>query len=156
MTDQSLEKHVYCTEQISLAHCTIHSSLQIIKFIFKNREYSEIYYYNNDVKELLVEVQLDCTVLVCSFDKNNICTSSILFFDNPADLLVYTQCCSQLLNYDHILSGWIMKDCYITKTGRQGAPGLSVKPAKPEFTTEIHNLPKTDITNNSAIQASEN
>lgn len=49
-----------------------------------------------------------------------------------------------------------MKDCYITKTGRQGAPGLSVKPAKPEFTTEIHNLPKTDITNNSAIQASEN
>lgn len=135
MIDQNLEKCIYCAEQISLAYCTVYSSLETVKFIFRNREYSEIYYSNNEVKEMLVEVQLNYASLFCLFDKNNICTSSVLYPDDEADLPAYIKSCSQLLNYDQLLAGWIMKDCYISKTNEGRIAGLAVQPVKPKPTT---------------------
>lgn len=72
-------------------------------------------YIEGNANERVIEVRFDsqeATVSI-SFDKEDICNASFLFFDNEADEDSFIACLIEDNDYDFKRSCWIADNCYL-------------------------------------------
>ncbi|WP_417008976.1 hypothetical protein [Bacteroides congonensis] len=60
-----------------------------------------------------IEIVVDDATLVCVFD-NDICKQSILYLNDPLNIVYYINYCNDSFEYDKKLDKWLMSDSYLT------------------------------------------
>lgn len=100
---------------------TLGLSYNTLKEKYKDYPICLMEYMENSIHENLIEVRFDnhLATFSLSFDKENICNGSFLFFDDIKDEDSFIEYLNEDTEYDFKRSCWTMIDCY-----------LKVKPSK--------------------------
>lgn len=72
-------------------------------------------YIDNNEKDNIIEVRFDDAeiTLSCSFNKENFCDASFLFFDDTNKIEHVVSYLNNRFRYDYIKSRWILPKCYL-------------------------------------------
>lgn len=99
-------------------------SYQELKDKYKDYPICLMEYIEKEIKEQVIEVRFDNekATFSLSFDKENICNGTYLFFDNLTDEDSFIEYLNVDTEYDFKRSSWIMPHCY-----------LKLKPSKYEI-----------------------
>lgn len=103
-------KSVDCAGSISLACSILKLSLQEAKALLQYRIFSEISYYDNGIRDICLNIELDSAYLTCVFDKEMICGGVIIHLEKWSDILDYINYCKKRYIYNYISRSWFIED----------------------------------------------
>ena len=87
-------------------------------------------YIEKEEQDNIIEIRFDDakTTLSCSFNEENQCDASFLFFDDTNSIEHIISFMNSYYSYDFIRSRWILPECY-----------LAIKPTKTDIHIMIYN-----------------
>lgn len=90
-------------------------SYQELKDKYKDYPICLMEYIEKEIYERVIDVRIDTekATFSLSFDKENICNGTYLFFDNLTDEDSFIEYLNVDTEYDFKRSSWIMPDCYL-------------------------------------------
>ncbi|WP_165041332.1 hypothetical protein [Dysgonomonas sp. ZJ709] len=112
-------------EKISIEYCAILINCSSLVLKLSHDEIKESYsdnpmyvaeYIENGVKENMIDLLFEDqkATLSCTFDKNNSCNASHIFFDDLDELNNYISYLNKTYAYDYIRSYWILPNSFIS------------------------------------------
>jgi len=90
-------------------------SYQSLKDKYKDYPVCLMEYIEKEIYERVIEVRFDSQLATfsLSFNKENICNATFLFFDNVENEDLFIEYLNKDTEYDFKRSSWIMIDCYL-------------------------------------------
>ncbi len=100
---------------IEEASNTLGLSYQQLKDKYKDYPICLMEYIEGIIYERVIEVRFDKeeATMSISFDKEDICDASFLFYDNLKDEDSFIEYLNKDTDYDFKRSSWVMADCYL-------------------------------------------
>lgn len=94
---------------------TLGMSYQELKEKYKDYPVWLMEYINGNIYERVMEICFDKedASISISFNTNNFCNVSILYFDNLNDEDLFIEYLNKVTQYDFKRSRWIIADCYL-------------------------------------------
>ncbi|MDL1913425.1 MAG: hypothetical protein FDW93_02720 [Bergeyella sp.] len=94
---------------------TLGLSYQELKDKYKGHPVCLMEYVESNTCERVIEVRFDNqeATITITFDKENSCDASFLFYDNLIDEDSFIEHLNENTDYDFKRSSWIMEDCYL-------------------------------------------
>lgn len=116
MTTQQTSSNEYCAILINCSSLVLRLSHDEIKESYSDNPMYVAEYIENGVKENIIDLLFEDqkATLSCTFDKNNTCNTSYIFFDNLDELNNYISYLNKTYAYDYIRSCWTLPNSFIS------------------------------------------
>ena len=115
MTIKQTSSIEYCAILINCSSLVLRLSHDQIKESYSDNPMYVAEYIENEVKENIIELLFDDqkATLSCTFDENDTCNASYIFFDNLDELSNYISYLNKTYTYDYIRSCWTLPNSFI-------------------------------------------
>ncbi len=116
MTIKQTSSTEYCAILINCAHLVLKLSHDEIKESYSDNPMYVVEYIENEVKENIIDLLFEDqkATLSCTFDENNSCNASHIFFDHLDELSNYISYLNKTYAYDYIRSYWTLPNSFIS------------------------------------------
>lgn len=116
MAIQQTSSTEYCARLINCCSLILRLSHDEIKENYSDNPMYVAEYIENGIKENLIELLFDDekATLSCTFDENNSCNASHIFFDNLNELKNYISYLNKTYDYDYIQNRWVLPNSFIS------------------------------------------
>lgn len=120
------EKETMYFRLTNLGSILIGLSLKDIKNKFPDNPICFIEYYEKIELGNIVEIRFDeeKVTLTCTLNKEKICNSTYLFFDEHCDVLDYMEYIKNTFSYDYLGCRWLLHNCFMTTKKIDGIIGF--------------------------------
>lgn len=116
MATQETNSTEYCTILINCSSLVLRLSHDEIKESYSDNPMYVAEYIENEVKENIIDLLFEDqkATLSCTFDENNTCNASYIFFDSLDELSNYITYLNKTYAYDYIQNRWVLPNSFIS------------------------------------------
>lgn len=116
MATQETISNEYCAILINCSSLVLRLSHDEIKESYSDNPMYVAEYIENEVKENIIDLLFEDqnATLSCTFNKNNSCNASHIFFDDLDELTNYISYLNKTYAYDYIQNHWVLPNSFIS------------------------------------------